>query len=140
MSRTARALVAAAVMAITATACARVEIETRATVITSNITADDGELKVVAQNWVNSLGLTQPDPEVWRERLGIACAEGVWDRDVARRLAAEFIDEDLPLSRRVPDLGDPTADEGAIALWIMAAQVCREAFPPGAIETGPPTP
>ena len=72
-----------------------------------------------------------------RER---ACTEGVWDRDVATQLAEEFIQEDLAVSVRAEGSGPPSAGEGAQALWIMAVNVCRDVFPDGAIEDGPPSP
>ena len=74
------------------------------------------------------------------ERLERACSEGVWERDVARQLAEEFIDEDLAKSVRAEGSGPPTVEEGAQSLWMMAVNVCRDAFPDGEIEKGPPSP
>ncbi|MCP3934325.1 MAG: hypothetical protein GY708_03015 [Actinomycetia bacterium] len=101
---------------------------------------DTSQLPAAIPTWVNQLGLNQSDPEVWSDRLEQACVQSVWDHEVAIRLAAEFIEQDLTESVRAPGLGEPTDREGAQALWLMAAQVCRDSFPPEAIETGPPTP
>ena len=93
----------------------------------------------VLLDWVNQTGLGQVDPIVWTRRLDRACAEGVWQDDVARRLANEFIAEDLPLTLR--DEGAvPNIDEAAQALWIMAVNYCRADFPAGDIAEGAPTP
>jgi len=96
-----------------------------------------GQFASAAATWINQLGLAQTDDTVWSRRLGMACTEGVWNPDVALRLAQQFIDEDLALSVRAAGRGKPTAAEGAKSLWIMAAQVCPEAFPDGAIAAGP---
>jgi hypothetical protein len=62
----------------------------------------------------------------------------VWIPEVAHRLAAEFIAADLPKSVRADELGVPTVGEGAVALWVAAAQVCgRDYFPPDALAAGP---
>jgi hypothetical protein len=63
---------------------------------------------------------------------------GVWDAPVALSLAEEFIAEDMAVSIRGEGTGEPSVDDGAAALWIMAVNVCRDAFPEGEIETGPP--
>lgn len=89
--------------------------------------------------WANQLGLIQPDHEVWATRLKRACDEGVWDDEVAVRLATEFIEEDLPLSRRGGG-SPPDPGEGAVALWLSAANACRDRFPPGEVDDGPPSP
>ncbi len=104
------------------------------------IDSSDEELIAQASTCVNSLGLAQTDPGVWRERLERACAEGVWERDVATRLAEEFIAEDLAVSVQGEGLGPPSVDGGAQALWIMAVNVCRDVFPDGEIEDGPTGP
>lgn len=102
--------------------------------------ASDDQIAQAALTWVNMLGLAQTDVELWRGRMERACGEGVWNEDVARALAEEFIAEDLPVSVRAPELGAPATGEGAQALWLMAVNVCRDAFPQGAIESGPPQP
>ncbi len=102
--------------------------------------ASDEQIAQAALTWVNMLGLAQTDVELWRHRLERACGEGVWNEDVARALAEEFIAEDLPVSVRSPQLGPPATGEGAQALWLMAVNVCRDAFSPDAIESGPPQP
>ena len=101
---------------------------------------DEDWLEPAISIWINQVGLNQTDPEVWRNRLGLACNDGVWNEDVARRLAIQFIAADLALPGRAANLPDPTAGDGAHALWLMAVQVCRDEFPPGAIDQGPPTP
>ncbi len=93
----------------------------------------------VVDNWINFTGLGQLDPVVWAERLGRACTEGVWEDDVAHRLADEFIAEDLPLSARA-DGAAPSTAEAAQALWLMAVNYCRADFPAGQIADGMPMP
>ena len=91
-----------------------------------------------ASVWTNMLGLEQSDPVLWRERFERACSEGVWDPLVATQLAEEFIDEDMTILG-VRGLGFPiSVEDGAQALWIMTVEVCRDAFPAGEIEEGPP--
>ena len=104
------------------------------------IEVSDEQLIPQISTWVNQLGLSQADPVVWRQRLDRACTEGVWEEDVARELAEEFIQEDLAVSVRGEGLGPPSVDDGAQALWIMAVNVCRYAFPEGAIDSGPSSP
>jgi len=100
----------------------------------------DEKLTCQISTWTNQLGRVQTDPDIWRERLGRACTEGVSDSDAASQLAEEFIKEDLAVSARGDGLGPPTVGSGAQALWLMAVNVCRDAFPDGAIENGPPCP
>ncbi len=96
----------------------------------------DEEFEQHALTWVNTLGLAQTDAGVWRGRLATACVEGVWEPEVARRLAAEYIAEDLAVSIRAEGTGAPDVHDAAQALWIMAIQVCRDSFPPGASPPG----
>jgi hypothetical protein len=104
---------------------------------TPEIDVSDEQLTLQAGTWVNNLGLLQTDPDVWRQRLVRACTEGVWEPEVAVELGEEFIDEDMVLSVRAG--GDtPRAEEGAQALWLIAVNVCRDSFPDGEIEKGPP--
>jgi hypothetical protein len=93
------------------------------------------------QVWINQLGLNQFDPAVWRSRFDRMCGEGVWNPDVALALSGEFIDTDLDAgaSVRSENIGPPLAENGAVALWLMAVNTCRDRFPQGAIEQGPPT-
>jgi hypothetical protein len=90
--------------------------------------------------WVNGVGLTQVDESVWRRRFDTMCTEGVWHVDVALRLADEYIAADIAagLSARDESIGDPTSEQGAQTLWIMAAGTCRDAFPVDALDAGPP--
>lgn len=90
----------------------------------------------VIPNWPNMVGLGQVDPEIWTNRMNRACTEGVWDDDVARRLAEDFITEDLPHTLRDDGVRPPT-DEAAQALWMMAVNYCRADFPAGEIQDGP---
>ncbi len=90
----------------------------------------------VIPNWPNMVGLGQVDPEIWTNRMNRACTEGVWDDDVARRLAEDFITEDLPHTLRDDGVRPPT-DEAAQALWLMAVNYCRADFPAGEIQDGP---
>lgn len=130
-------LLTAIVVTALAPACAQTEVRTEFVAL-QPIGATQEEVSTQAATWVNSLGLVQLDPDIWRIRLNRACGEGVWEEDVALELATEFIAEDLLLSHRSPDMGDPTLLEGTQALWIMARQVCGDRFPEGTIEAGPP--
>ena len=103
----------------------------------SEIEITDDRLAAESLLWVNQVGLAQHDPAVWRPRLLRACLEGVWEDEVAMRLAAEFIEEDLVVSVRAEGLGPPSVESGAQALWIMAVNFCRDSFPEGEIEDGP---
>ncbi len=103
----------------------------------ADIDITDDELAIQVPNWPNQVGLGQTDHEVWRARLQRACAEGVWDFAVAERLAAEFIEEDLPLSVR-GDSSVPDVLHGSQALWLMARNACGELFPQEALDKGPP--
>ncbi len=90
--------------------------------------------------WVNMLGLAQFHPVVWRDRFDRMCGEGVWSPDVALALSSKFIATDLGAgaSVRGAGLGLPSPQDGAVALWSMAVNTCRDRFPEGAIEQGPP--
>jgi hypothetical protein len=101
-------------------------------------TVDDSLIAGAAATWLNQLGLAETDIAVWRERIGRACTEGAWIPEVAGRLAREFIAVDLEKSVRSEELPDPTVGEGAVALWVAAAQVCgKDHFPPEALAAGP---
>ncbi len=95
-------------------------------------------LKASIQTWLNQIGLAQFDPDLWTARLDLACEEGVWDDEVAGRLAAGFVLEDESVSVRSSDAGPVDQDAAAQALWIMAVNHCRGLFPEGEIEQGPP--
>jgi len=104
---------------------------------TPELEINEEQLVQQIPNWPNSVGLLQTDLDVWRQRLVRACTEGVWETEVAVALAGEFIDEDMVLSVRAG--GDtPSVEMGASALWLMAVNVCRDSFPDGEIEEGPP--
>lgn len=98
----------------------------------------DEKLGPVVVTWVNQTGLVEDDAAVWRQRLTEACDQGVWDDDVAERLADRYVDEDLGVAMEGVSDGEELRDRAAQALWIMAVQVCRNAFPAGEIEEGPP--
>ncbi len=105
---------------------------------TSLVEIDESKVALATTMWLNQVGLDQTDVTIWTERLRQACTQGVWDDDVALALAKQFVDQDQALSLRDPSLGEATATEAATSLWIMAVQACRDEFPPGAIEGGPP--
>jgi len=105
----------------------------------SVINVSDPDIFNAIGTWINQLGLSETDPDIWRLRLQRACSSGVWNNDVGLALAAEFIAADLDKSVRPPEAGEPTAKEGANSLWIVAAQVCPGEFPPGALAAGPPS-
>lgn len=98
----------------------------------------DQEIENVAGNWVNQLGLMQIDPNVWRDRLTEACTEGVWDSDVAFELADRYLAADREAFAGADDTALPATVEAADAVWTMAVQVCRDSFPAGTIDAGPP--
>lgn len=99
----------------------------------------DEELRSVYSTWINQLGLVQDNAGVWRVRLSDACTQGVWNPDVALDLAQRYLDEDQPLSA-APQGGSesPSVEEAAGALWLMAAQTCRDRFPEAVLQEGPP--
>lgn len=101
---------------------------------------DESQIAKAISTWVNQLGLNQTDVSTWTTRFRRACSLGVWEPDVASELAEDFIAEDLTLSVRSRELDQPSVSDGAQALWTMSVQVCGDAFPPGAIEAGPPRP
>ncbi len=104
--------------------------------ITLDVT--DEQLRPTIVTWVVQTGLIEDDPEVWRVRLGEACAQGVWDEDVAVQLADRYVTEDLSTAMEGVEDGPDLRHRAAQALWIMAVQVCSEDFPEGEIEEGPP--
>lgn len=105
----------------------------------SSVLADvsDQEIEDAAATWVNQLGLVRTDPNEWRDRLTDSCTEGVWDPDVAFELADRYLAEDR--ETLAGNDAPPTATEAADTLWVMAAQVCRDSFPAGSIDAGPPS-
>ncbi len=98
----------------------------------------DEELRPTVVTWVNQTGLVRDDAAVWRVRLGEACTQGVWDEDVAARLADLYVDQDLVVAMEGVEDGPELRARAAQALWIMAVQVCGDDFPEGEIEEGPP--
>lgn len=98
----------------------------------------DEELRPVVLTWVNQTGLVRNDTGVWRVRLGEACAQGVWEEDVAVRLADLYVDQDVELAMEGVEDGPELRNRAAEALWIMSVQVCGDDFPEGEIEEGPP--
>jgi hypothetical protein len=106
----------------------------------STVLADvsDEEIETAAGTWVNQLGLVQTDPGVWRDRLIDACTAGVWNPDVAFELADRYLAEDSAIFAAGDDATLPATAEATDALWTMTAQVCRDSFPAGAIDAGPP--
>lgn len=122
-------------------AIAMVVLVTSCSSSSSTMLADvsNDEIKSVAATWVNQLGLNQTDPTEWRDRLTEACTEGVWDSDVAYELADQYLVEDRDTFAGGDDVALPTTAEAADTLWTMAMQVCRESFPAGTIDAGPPS-
>lgn len=98
--------------------------------------ARDEMISQAAITWVNTTGLNRTDVEVWRTRLARACTEGVWEPEVARSLAAEFIETDLDVSIRGEGAVAPDLDDVAMSLWIMARPLCPDAFPDGSTPVG----
>ena len=104
----------------------------------TSLDVTDEELRPVLLTWVNSTGLARDDAGAWRVRLGEACAQGVWDEDVAVRLADLYVDRDIDLAMEGVEDGPELRQRAAQALWIMTVQVCGDDFPDGEIEEGPP--
>jgi hypothetical protein len=98
----------------------------------------DEELRPAVVTWVNQTGLVEDDADVWRQRLTEACDQGIWDDEVAMELADRYVDEDLDVAMEGVSDGTQLRARAAQALWIMAVQVCRDDFPVGEIEDGPP--
>ena len=98
----------------------------------------DEELRPAVLCWVNATGLVEDDADLWRRRLTEACDRGVWDDEVAKRLADQYVDEDLDVAMEGVSDSEEMRRRASQALWIMAVQVCREGFPDGEIEEGPP--
>ena len=95
----------------------------------------DAEIELQVRTWVNMTGLGETDVAVWRERLSRACTFGVWDEPMG--FVEEFVSDDP----QVPDgamVDEELDDQAALALWIMAVDVCGDQFPEGAVEKGPP--
>ena len=90
-------------------------------------------------DWVNQLGGLWSESDVWNERLSRACLEGVWKEEVALKLSAEFIAVDALSPRNENfEVSDETVASGARVLWLIAVNSCRNMFPPGVAEAGPP--
>lgn len=98
----------------------------------------DEELRPAVVTWVNGTGLVEDDPAVWRQRLTEACDQGVWEDDVAERLADRYVDEDLDVAMEGVSDGRELRERAAQTLWIMSVQVCGDEFPEGEIDEGPP--
>ena len=104
----------------------------------ASLDVTDEELRPAVLTWVNTTGLVKEDADLWRERLTEACDQGVWDDEVAERLIHRYVDEDLDAAMEGVSDSEELRERAAQALWIMAVQVCRDDFPEGEIEEGPP--
>ena len=91
------------------------------------------QLRDVSEIWGSLVGAEVTDPDTWGRRVADACMLGVWNVDVAELLAAEYVSQDLG---RVDETMLPAATD---AIWRLAANVCPEAFPEGALEAGAPS-
>ena len=62
----------------------------------------------------------------------------MWDDGDARGSSEEFFADDLEMSLRAERVGvdESILDDAAVPLWIMAVDVCRDAVPEDAIESG----
>lgn len=98
---------------------------------------DDARLAEAKLTWRNQTGLDS-STAVWQQRIESACSEGVWDTQVAVRLADDFLtidSEGLGWS----EIDIETAAKGAAnTIWVFALQSCHSEFPGEAVETGPP--
>lgn len=104
----------------------------------TSLDVTDEELRPVVLTWVNGTGLVRDDAGVWRVRLGEACGQGVWQEDVAVRLADLYVGRDIAVAMEGVEDGPELRERAAQALWIMAVQVCGDDFPEGEIDEGPP--
>jgi hypothetical protein len=81
------------------------------------------------------VGTEVTDPDIWGRRTADVCMLGAWNPDVAEVLAAEYVSQDL-----IGGAANGAALADAMeALWRIAAIICPQAFPEGALEAGPPT-
>jgi hypothetical protein len=124
------------ILAVSLGACRLIEPVSEPSPTVVDVT--DEELRSVSSIWINQLGLVQDDLDVWRARLTEACSQGIWDEAVAVGLASQYVAEDQDDKPVSEEFGSPSVQQAADALWLMAAQVCRDRFPAGTIEEGPP--
>ncbi|MBT8213422.1 MAG: hypothetical protein KJN71_09775 [Acidimicrobiia bacterium] len=99
-----------------------------------------GDLENAKAAWINTLGIDQPSPVIWQQRVDRACVDGVWNDEVLFGLSAEFFEADIEAGlSRAAGGSTPTATDAADALWLIAVQLCRDRFPDDSIELGPPS-
>ncbi len=131
-----RLLVAVALVAVVA-ACGGSDATTTTVVTdgpTPSIIPDDPELRRniygVGINGVGTLGAPE---ESWIALAEAGCQQGAWDWGTARALGDQFLSTYDP---------DATTEPAAMAqtVWLMTILGCRQLFPQGAIERGPPPP
>ena len=105
-------------------------------VVTTSDTFDPAALPPgTLESWRNSTGLEIKADDVWATRIATACSEGVWEPDVAERLAKEYAAEDGATSEQLADTS--YLESAAAGLWQVAVAACRDSFPPDALERGP---
>ncbi|HEC08770.1 MAG TPA: hypothetical protein ENI86_04260 [Acidimicrobiales bacterium] len=87
------------------------------------------------ESWRNNTGLEIKPDDVWAKRIATACSEGVWEPDVAERLAKEYAAEDGATSEQLADTS--YLESAAAGLWQVAVAACHDSFPPDTLERGP---
>ncbi|MEX2655181.1 MAG: hypothetical protein WD532_09170 [Acidimicrobiia bacterium] len=101
---------------------------------------DPETVERVVPTWINQTGLAS-SVETWQERLPQVCSQAGRDTPILDDLLVDFatgyITEDIAAGLGQGDPADPA--QAADALWLMAVEVCRELFPPGATAAGPPS-
>lgn len=83
-------------------------------------------LESVVLTGVNQTGRTDLSPEEWTDVARRGCSEGAWDWDVSQEISDEVLGLNVP--------------EGALTVWLITVQLCRDDVPEGALLRGPPPP
>lgn len=65
----------------------------------------DQDISNAASVWINQLGLTQTDEEVWSDRLDAVCADGADNFSLAEQYVAEDAGYSVRSDGTVPALG-----------------------------------
>lgn len=80
---------------------------------------------------INGVGTLDAPEESWIELAELGCQEGAWDWGIARARGGLFLAQ----------YDTDGATEGAAmaqTVWLMTILGCRDLFPQGAIDRGPP--
>lgn len=96
-------------------------------------TSEEAE-RIALIGW-NATGLTSWSPDDWVRLADAGCRGGAWDHDEARRLADEALRGPVDAQQSLAGLTD---DDLAGVVWLVTIERCRDRFPHGAIDLGPP--